>query len=71
MVAKAEALIRPMIPIGKRVQTLNPPSSEVGPSGTVATWDRVVNDEVDAMGFRRQWNGDRSSKYIPFDWSQP
>jgi hypothetical protein len=34
VVAKGEALTGPMTPSGKRVQTLNPPGSEVGPSGT-------------------------------------
>ena len=33
--AKAEALGGPMTPAGKRVQTINPPGSEVGP-GAVA-----------------------------------
>jgi hypothetical protein len=36
VVAKAEALTGPMTPPGKRVQTINPPGSEVGP-GAVAT----------------------------------
>jgi hypothetical protein len=70
VVAKAEALTGPMTPVGKRVQTLNPPGSEVGPSGTVATWGRTLTNEVDAMGFKWEWNG-RSSKHIPFDWSGP
>jgi hypothetical protein len=69
VVAKAEALGGPMTPTGKRVQTLNPPGSEVGP-GTVATWGRALANEVDAMGFKWEWNG-RSSKHIPFDWSGP
>jgi hypothetical protein len=34
-----------MTPLGKRVQTFNPPGSEVGP-GTVATWGTAVVDEV-------------------------
>jgi hypothetical protein len=34
--AKAEALTGPTTPPGKRVQTINPPGSEVGPGG-VAT----------------------------------
>jgi hypothetical protein len=68
VVAKAEALTGPMTPPGKRVQTLNPPGSEVGP-GT-ATWGRAVADEVDAMGFKWEWKG-RSSKHIPFDCSGP
>jgi hypothetical protein len=70
--AKAEALTGPTTPPGKRVQTINPPGSEVGPgaAGAVATWGTAVTDEVDAMGFKWQWNG-RSSKHIPFDWSGP
>lgn len=70
VVAKAEALTGPMTPPGKLVQTLNPPGSEVGPSGTVATWGRALANEVDAMGFNFDWRG-RSSKHIPFDWSGP
>jgi hypothetical protein len=69
VVAKAEALTGPMTPQGKRVQTINPPGSETGP-GTVATWGKAIADEVDAMGFKWEWNG-RSSKHIPFDWSGP
>jgi hypothetical protein len=69
VVAKAEALTGPMTPAGKRVQTLNPPGSEVGPGG-VATWGRTVTNQVNAMGFKWEWNG-RSSKHIPFDWSGP
>jgi hypothetical protein len=70
VLAKAEALSGPMTPPGKRVQTINPPGSEVGP-GTIATWGKAIADEVDnAMRFKWEWNG-RSSKYIPFDWSGP
>jgi hypothetical protein len=69
VVAKAEALTGPMTPTGKRVQTLNPQGSEVGP-GTVATWGTAVADEVNAMGFKWERKG-RSSKHIPFDWSGP
>jgi hypothetical protein len=69
VVAKAEALTGPTTPKGKRVQTINAPGSETGP-GTVATWGKAITDEVDAMGFKWEWNG-RSSKHIPFDWSGP
>lgn len=41
VIAKGEALGGPMTPPGKRVQTVNPPGSEVGP-GTVATWERLL-----------------------------
>jgi hypothetical protein len=69
VVARAEALTGPMTPAGKRVQTINAPGSEVGP-GTVATWGRAVTNEVDALGFKWEWNN-RSSKHIPFNWSGP
>lgn len=69
VVAKAEALTGPMTPPGKRVQTINAPGSEVGP-GTVATWGKAIANEVDAMGFKWEWNG-RSSKHIPFEWGGP
>jgi hypothetical protein len=69
IVAKAEALSGPMTPPGKRVQTINAPGSEVGP-GTIATWGKAITDEVDALGFKWEWNN-RSSKHIPFDWKGP
>jgi hypothetical protein len=71
VIAKAEALGGPMTPAGKRVQTLNPPGSEVGP-GTVATWGMATTDEVNAPEIRFEWKRKgRSSKHIPFDWSGP
>lgn len=51
---------------GKRVQTINPPGSEVGPDA-VATWGTSLNDEVDTMSFKWKREG-RSSKPIPFSW---
>ena len=72
VMAKAEALTGPTTPPGKRVQTINPPGSEVGlgAAGAVATWGKAVADEVDAMGFKWERKG-RSSKHIPFEWSGP
>ena len=67
--AKAIALGGPMTPPGKRVQTINPPGSEVGP-GVVATWGTSLNDEVDAMSFKWKREG-KSSKHIPFNWEGP
>jgi hypothetical protein len=65
----AEALGGPTTPPGKRVQTINPPGSEVGP-GQVATWGRSL--EVRTQGFGLDWTGTaRSSKHIPFDWAGP
>jgi hypothetical protein len=69
VLAKAEALTGPTTPPGKRVQTINPPGSEVGPGG-VATWGKSLADDVNAMGFKRERKG-RSSKHIPFSWSGP
>jgi len=66
---RAEALTGPTTPPGKRVQTLNPPGSEVGP-GQVATWG--VSSEARMEGFGFNWTGEsRSSKHIPFDWTGP
>ena len=72
VLAKAEALSGPTTPPGKRVQTINPPGSEVGPgaAGAVATWGRGLAAEVDAMGFKWERKG-TSSKHIPFEWSGP
>jgi hypothetical protein len=67
--AKAEALTGPTIPPGKRVQTINPPGSEVGPGG-VATWGISLADEADTIGFKWKRKG-RSSKHIPFEWRGP
>jgi len=69
VVGRAEALTGPTTPPGKRVQTINPPGSEVGP-GQVATWGRSVEVRTEGFGFK--WTGEsRSSKHIPFDWTGP
>ncbi len=71
VIARGEALTGPMTPPGKRVQTLNPPGSEVGP-GTVATWGTAVTDEVNVPEFRYEWKrSGRSSKHIAFNWTGP
>jgi hypothetical protein len=67
ILAKAEALTGPTIPPGKRVQTINPPWSEVGLGGVTA-WGRSLADEADAMGFKWKRKG-KSSKHIPLEWS--
>lgn len=67
--AGAEALSGPTTPPGQRVQTLNPPGSEVGPGGA-ATWGRGTASRFAGFGF--DWQGEgTSSKHIPFDWSGP
>lgn len=71
VIARGEALTGPMTPPDKRVQTINPPGSEVGP-GTVATWGTAVTDEVNVPEFRYQWKrSGRSSKHIAFNWTGP
>ena len=72
VLAKAEALTGPMTPPGKRVQTINPPGSEVGPvvGGVIATWGISTADQADAMGFKWQRKG-QSSKHLHFEWSGP
>lgn len=67
--ARADALTGPTAPPGTLVQVLNPPGSDTGP-GQVATWGRVVANQVDAFGLRWEFSG-TSSKHIPFDWSGP
>jgi hypothetical protein len=69
VVARAEALSGPTTPPGQRVQTLNPPGSEVGP-GQVATWGKATTHRVEALGLKWEADG-KSSKHIPFDWSGP
>jgi hypothetical protein len=69
--ARAEALAGHMTPPGKRVQTLNPPGSEVG-SNTVVTWGKAITDEVSASEIRFEWKREgRSSKHSPFEWMGP
>jgi hypothetical protein len=69
VVGRAEALSGPTTPPGQRVQTSNPPGSEVGP-GQIATWGSSA--EVRTEGFGFTWSGEnRSSKHIPFDWTGP
>ena len=67
VMAKAEALTGPTTPPGKRVQTNNPPGSEVGsgPSGAVATWGKLM--QLNSNGTETV----DSNKHIPFEWSGP
>jgi len=67
--AMADALTGPTTPPGKRVQTINPPGSEVGPGG-VATWGTATVDRADSFGFKWSRSG-QSSKHIPFSWRGP
>ena len=62
VVGCAEALSGPTTPPRKRVQTINPPGSEVGP-GQIATWGRSTELRNEGFGFK--WTGNNwSSKHI-------
>ena len=69
--AMAEALGGPTTLPGQRVQTVNPPGSEIGPGpNVVATWGTATVDRATSFGFK--WNrSGQSSKHIPFAWTGP
>jgi hypothetical protein len=69
--AGAAALTGPTADPARRVQTVNPPGSEVGPSGTVATWGTSTEAFWNAFGFAQDYLAGRSSKHLPFAWSGP
>jgi len=69
--AGAAALGGPTADPARRVQTVNPPGSEVGPSGTVATWGTSTEAYWNAFGFAQDYVAGRSSKHLPFTWSGP
>jgi hypothetical protein len=51
-----------MTPQDKRVQTIISPGSVAGP-GAVITWGTDTADQVDAMGFKWEWNGRSTKRY--------
>jgi hypothetical protein len=53
------------------VQTINPPGSEVGPSGKVATWGSSTEAFWEAFGFTQNFVSGCSSKHLTFEWSGP
>src|SRR5918911_379530 len=61
--AKAEALSNPMLPPGKRMQTMNSPEVLIYTQTGVATWGKAAVHEVDTDGFKWDLAG-RSSKHI-------
>ena len=69
--AGAAALTGPTADPARRVQTINPPGSEVGPSGKVATWGSSTEAYWNAFGFTQDYLAGRSSKHLPFEWSGP
>lgn len=68
---KGEALTGPTADPTRRVQTINPPGSEVGPTDAPVTWGSSVEGRWDAFGFSQDIPAGQNSKHIPFDWSGP
>jgi hypothetical protein len=58
-------------PTADPARTINPPGSEVGPSGKVATWGSSTEAFWNAFGFAQDYVPGRSSKHLPFEWGGP
>ena len=70
--ASGEALTGPTADPGQRVQTSNPPGSEVGPTnGGLVTWGESIDGRWQAFGFEQDIPKGQNSKHIPFEWSGP
>mgnify|MGYP001194031835 CR=1 FL=1 len=68
---RGEALTGPTADPNKRVQTINLPGSEVGPSGKIATWGKSIEGYWRAFGFSKDIPKGQSSKHIAFEWKGP
>lgn len=68
---EGEALTGPTADPKKRVQTFNPPGSEVGPTEAAVTWGSSLEGRWEAFGFSQDIPAGQNSKHIPFDWSGP
>lgn len=69
--AEGEALTGPTADPNKRIQTFNPPGSEVGPTEAAVTWGKSVEGHWRAFGFSQDIPAGQNSKHIPFDWCGP
>lgn len=69
MTASGEALSGPTSDPSRRVQTFNPPGSEVGPTNGAVTWGKSLHCQSDAMGLSIKIPTGRNSKHIPFEWN--
>ncbi len=69
--ASGEALTGPTADPSRRVQTFNPPGSEIGPTDAPVTWGRSVEGHWRAFGFSQDIAAGQNSKHIPFAWSGP
>ena len=69
--ASGEALTGPTADPSRRVQSWNPPGSEVGPTEAAVTWGKSIDGHWQAFGFSQDIPSGQNSKHIPFDWSGP
>ncbi len=71
MRASGEALTGPTADPSRRVQTINAPGSEVGPTDGPVTWGKSVEGHWRAFGFSQDIPAGQNSKHIPFAWHGP
>lgn len=70
--ASGVALTGPTADPKKRVQTFNPPGSEVGPTDAPVTWGKANDSRWKAFDcFDVSIPAGQNSKHIPFCWSGP
>ncbi|MGZ4954656.1 MAG: DUF1326 domain-containing protein [Methylobacter sp.] len=69
--AGGKALTGPTSDPKQRVQTTNPPGSEVGPSGKVITWASSSPSNWARMGFKQTIPAGQNSKHMTFQWTGP
>ncbi len=70
--ASGVALSGPTADPMKRVQSFNPPGSEVGPTNAPVTWGRAMASSWKAFDFFDvSIPAGQNSKHIPFDWTGP
>ena len=73
--ARVDALTGPLVPPGKRIQTMNAPEALAFTGGAtgpqdVSTWGKAAVAVGDAYGIKFSLAG-KSSKHVPFHWSGP
>ena len=69
--ASGVALSGPTSDPTKRLQSFNPPGSEVGPTDGAVTWGKSANGRWSGFGFDQNIPAGQASKHIPFDWHGP
>jgi hypothetical protein len=68
VLAKAEALTGPTTPPGKRVQTINPPGSEVGPGAAAVCKSFLVSDKISLTWFLNMVSISKTNIGLSFCW---